>query len=80
MVLRLVEAKRKDGNVRIEVRDVGPGIPEDEQEAALGRFRRIGEHTVPGTGLGNGTIEGGYIKIRVLEGPQRDRGAFQVSA
>ena len=25
---------------------------------------------IKSTGLGNGTIEGGYIKIRVVEGPQ----------
>lgn len=48
--------------VAIEVRDEGPGIPEDEQEAALGRFRRIGEHSVPGTGLGL------YLARRLVEG------------
>lgn len=50
------------GMVSIEVRDSGPGIPEDEQEAALGRFRRIGEHSVPGTGLGL------YLARRLVEG------------
>jgi signal transduction histidine kinase len=50
------------GLVAIEVRDYGPGIPEDEQEAALGRFRRIGEHSVPGTGLGL------YLARRLVEG------------
>jgi signal transduction histidine kinase len=48
--------------VSIEVRDYGPGIPEDEQESALGRFRRIGEHSVPGTGLGL------YLARRLVEG------------
>lgn len=48
--------------VVIEVRDYGPGIPEDEQEAALGRFRRIGDHAVPGTGLGL------YLARRLVEG------------
>lgn len=50
------------GLVAIEVRDEGPGIPEDEQEAALGRFRRIGDHAVPGTGLGL------YLARRLVEG------------
>ena len=50
------------GIVVVEVRDDGPGIPEDEQEAALGRFRRIGEHTVPGAGLGL------YVARRLVEG------------
>jgi signal transduction histidine kinase len=51
-----------DGIVAVEVRDEGPGIAEDEQEAALGRFRRIGEHSVPGTGLGL------YLARRLVEG------------
>ncbi|HEX8003231.1 MAG TPA: ATP-binding protein [Mycobacteriales bacterium] len=50
------------GMVEVEVRDEGPGIPEDEQEAALGRFRRIGDHAVPGTGLGL------YLARRLVEG------------
>lgn len=50
------------GIVGLEVRDEGPGIPEDEQEAALGRFRRIGDHAVPGTGLGL------YLARRLVEG------------
>lgn len=50
------------GMVGISVRDEGPGIPEDEQEAALGRFRRIGDHALPGTGLGL------YLARRLVEG------------
>jgi signal transduction histidine kinase len=57
-----VVATADGARVRIEVRDEGPGIAEDEQEAALGRFRRIGEHTVPGTGLGL------YLARRLVEG------------
>jgi signal transduction histidine kinase len=60
-----VEVRGSDagaGMVVVEVRDYGPGIPEDEQEAALGRFRRIGEHSVPGTGLGL------YLARRLVEG------------
>lgn len=50
------------GVATVEVRDDGPGIPEELQEAALGRFRRIGSHTVPGTGLGL------YLARRLVEG------------
>jgi signal transduction histidine kinase len=50
------------GAVSVEVRDWGPGIAADEVEAALGRFRRIGEHSVPGTGLGL------YLARRLVEG------------
>ena len=60
--VEVVASDHGAGVVAIEVRDEGPGIPEDEQEAALGRFRRIGEHTVPGTGLGL------YLARRLVEG------------
>lgn len=50
------------GLVTLEVRDYGPGIPEDQRDAALGRFRRIGDHAVPGTGLGL------YLARRLVEG------------
>lgn len=60
--VEVVAFDRGGGIVSIEVRDEGPGIPEDEQEAALGRFRRIGEHSVPGTGLGL------YLARRLVEG------------
>jgi signal transduction histidine kinase len=41
------------GSAGIEVMDTGPGIPEDEREAVLGRFYRTEDsrHT-PGSGLG----------------------------
>lgn len=57
-----VVGREAAGVVTVEVRDSGPGIPEEEQEAALGRFRRIGEHSVPGTGLGL------YLARRLVEG------------
>jgi signal transduction histidine kinase len=60
--VEVVASDRGDGVVAVEVRDEGPGIPEDEQEAALGQFRRIGEHSVPGTGLGL------YLARRLVEG------------
>ena len=41
------------GRVGVEVRDTGPGIPEAEREAVLGRFHRVGKcRSTPGTGLG----------------------------
>jgi DNA-binding response OmpR family regulator len=49
-----LEARQTDGEIRIEVRDTGPGIPLDEQERifqAFYRLRQSGEAT-EGTGLG----------------------------
>ena len=60
--VEVVAIDRGTGVVSIEVRDEGPGIPEEEQEAALGRFRRIGDHALPGTGLGL------YLARRLVEG------------
>lgn len=60
--VEVVASDRGAGLVSVEVRDEGPGIPADQQEAALGRFRRIGEHSVPGTGLGL------YLARRLVEG------------
>jgi two-component system sensor histidine kinase KdpD len=50
--------------VKIEVRDHGPGIPEDALEEVFGRFRRIDDTilTRPGSGLGL------YITRRLVEG------------
>lgn len=42
-----------EGQLRIEVRDTGPGIPEGEREAVLRRFHRVDKsRTEPGSGLG----------------------------
>ena len=49
-----LEARQTDGQIRIEVRDTGPGIPPGEQERifqAFYRLRQSGEVT-EGTGLG----------------------------
>ena len=49
-----LEARQTDGEIRIEVRDTGPGIPPEEQERifqAFYRLRQSGEAT-EGTGLG----------------------------
>jgi signal transduction histidine kinase len=57
-----VVATARDTYVSIEVRDWGPGIAVEEQEAALSRFRRVGERSVPGSGLGL------YLARRLTEG------------
>jgi signal transduction histidine kinase len=52
------------GLVRVDVRDQGPGIPEDALEEVLGRFRRNDDTilTRPGSGLGL------YVTRRLVEG------------
>jgi len=47
-------AHRLDGEVRVEVRDSGPGIPAEEQQRIFEAFYRIGEtdQKAEGTGLG----------------------------
>ena len=49
----VVGARKREGWVRIEVWDTGPGIPADQQQKIFGEFYRIGE-TRHGTGLGLG--------------------------
>jgi len=41
------------GQVRISVRDTGPGIPQDQQDRIFEEFRRLdNSHRIPGKGLG----------------------------
>ncbi|HEV7908999.1 MAG TPA: HAMP domain-containing sensor histidine kinase [Pseudonocardiaceae bacterium] len=48
-----VDVRRRDGVVRIAVRDHGPGLQDDELERATDRFWRSPTHqNVPGSGLG----------------------------
>jgi two-component system OmpR family sensor kinase len=43
---------RADGRIGIEVRDTGPGIPDDELERVFDRFYRGAGTQVQGSGLG----------------------------
>lgn len=49
----VIGSRKREGWVRIEVWDTGPGIPADQQQKIFGEFYRIGE-TRHGTGLGLG--------------------------
>lgn len=46
-----VSVQQRDGKVRFEVLDRGPGIPAAERETAFERFRRSGDHAGLGLGL-----------------------------
>jgi signal transduction histidine kinase len=50
-----VELAREDGNIRLQVRDEGPGIADDEKKNVFEKFYRIGSEQTrrtQGTGLG----------------------------
>ena len=50
-----IELTRQDGVVRLQVRDQGPGIPDDEKKNVFEKFYRIGSEQTrktQGTGLG----------------------------
>ncbi len=60
----VVSASRDNGQVRIRVRDFGPGIPEDKQNLLFERFQRLDakdSQSVYGYGLGL------YLSRRLLE-------------
>jgi signal transduction histidine kinase/CheY-like chemotaxis protein len=50
----LVGARRQTGLVRIEVRDTGPGIPEDEQDNIFREFHRLNARASASEGMGLG--------------------------
>src|SRR4030095_10247231 len=47
----VVGCRKRGVNLRIEVWDTGPGVPQDQQQNIFGEFYRLG---APGTGLGLG--------------------------
>lgn len=51
---------RPDGRIVIQVRDNGPGIPEEDREKVLYRFgRSLRDQAVPGAGLGLAIVNAG---------------------
>lgn len=59
----IVSATSQNGQVRIEVRDFGPGIPDDKQKLLFGRFQRLDakdSQSIYGYGLGL------YLSRRIL--------------
>jgi two-component system sensor histidine kinase KdpD len=56
----ILQARRRDGGIGIELRDEGPGIPEVELEHIFTKFHRLGagDRRRPGTGLGLAVCRG----------------------
>ncbi|WP_339107244.1 PAS-domain containing protein [Thioclava sp. GXIMD4216] len=50
----LVRARHRRGAVRVEVRDSGPGIPDDEQELIFREFHRVNAKASASEGMGLG--------------------------
>jgi two-component system sensor histidine kinase KdpD len=76
----VVRALRKNGEVHIEIRDEGPGIPEDKREKIFDPFYRISKQdSQSGTGLGL-TICRGIIRAHggeiEADSPADGRGAL----
>jgi signal transduction histidine kinase/CheY-like chemotaxis protein len=54
----VIGCRKRDGEMRIEVWDTGPGIPADQQQKIFGEFYRMGElRQGPGLGLGLAIVE-----------------------
>lgn len=54
-----VSAERREGEIRVEVEDRGPGIAEEQQGGLFERYYRVGPGTVePGIGLGLAIAKG----------------------
>jgi len=70
-----LSAAENNKEVRISVRDTGPGIPKDKVDAVFERFQQIdGEHKAAGSGLGLAIckmfaeVHGGRIWVESEEG------------
>lgn len=50
----LIGVRHSANSVRVEVRDTGPGIPEDEQERVFHEFHRLNASASPSDGMGLG--------------------------
>jgi len=69
-----VVVSREGGRVRIAVRDHGAGIPSQDRAAIFERFRRLGDRTTPGAGLGlyisRGLVEAHGGTLQVSDAPE----------
>jgi two-component system phosphate regulon sensor histidine kinase PhoR len=72
-----VHMRRADDGVELEVRDWGPGVPEDEREAIFDRFyrsRTVRLKPIRGSGIGLALVKhiaeahGGTVEVRPGEG------------
>jgi signal transduction histidine kinase len=69
-----VRARRRDGRVRVEVEDTGPGVAPEQERAIFEPFVRAGTRAQPGIGLGLATVKrlveayGGTVGLATREG------------
>ena len=70
----VLSASQDAANVRIAVRDSGPGIPPTEREAVFERFRRLDSAGRPGAGLGlyisRGLVEAHGGRMTIGDAPE----------
>jgi signal transduction histidine kinase len=70
----VVSVERRGERTRFAVRDSGDGIPPEERETIFERFRRLGERSAPGAGLGlylsRGIVEAHGSDLTVGDAPE----------
>ena len=70
----VVSVKRHGARTRFAVRDSGAGIPAEDRETIFERFRRVGERSEPGAGLGlyisRGIVEAHGTSFDVGDAPE----------